>query len=121
MWIVIFVHLLPYWENVDIRSALKTETGFYNHIQAEFPDKPIVVGEAGWPSDGRTRGAAEASVANEARFMRAFVQSRMEKGWDYYLLEAYDQPRKTHGKKARWAPIGACSMPAAGRNSPSPA
>jgi exo-beta-1,3-glucanase (GH17 family)/cellulose synthase/poly-beta-1,6-N-acetylglucosamine synthase-like glycosyltransferase len=91
---LIFVHLLPYWENVDIRGALKTETGFFNHIQAEFPDKQIVVGEAGWPSDGRTRGRAEASVANEARFMRAFVQYAMEKGWDYYLLEAYDQPTK---------------------------
>ena len=47
---------------------------FYNHVQDEFPDKPIVVGEAGWPSEGRTRGRAEASTANEAYFIRAFVQ-----------------------------------------------
>jgi cellulose synthase/poly-beta-1,6-N-acetylglucosamine synthase-like glycosyltransferase/exo-beta-1,3-glucanase (GH17 family) len=91
---VIFVHLLPYWENVDIRGSLKSTEGFYNHIQAEFPDKQIVVGEAGWPSEGRTRGRAEASTANEAYFLRAFVQFAQEKGWDYYLLEAYDQPWK---------------------------
>ncbi|HEX4270595.1 MAG TPA: hypothetical protein VHZ32_04380, partial [Rhizomicrobium sp.] len=47
---VIFVHLLPYWENVDIHSSLKSTESFYNHIQAEFPDKPVIVGEAGWPS-----------------------------------------------------------------------
>ena len=115
---VIFVHLLPYWENVDIRGSLKSTEGFYNHIQAEFPDKQIVVGEAGWPSEGRTRGRAEASTANEAYFLRAFVQFAQEKGWDYYLLEAYDQPGRTP-MKASPAVTGACSTPAATRNSPS--
>ena len=43
---IVFVHLLPYWENVDIRGSLRSIEGFYNHIQAEFPDKQIVVGEA---------------------------------------------------------------------------
>jgi len=91
---VIFVHLLPYWENVDIRGSLKSTQNFYNHVQGEFPDKQIVVGEAGWPSEGRTRGRAEASAANEGWFIRAFVQFAQEKGWDYYLLEAYDEPWK---------------------------
>jgi len=91
---VIFIHLLPYWENVGIRDSLKSTEKFYNHVQGEFPDKQIVVGEAGWPSEGRTRGRAEASNANEGWFIRAFVQFAQEKGWDYYLLEAYDEPWK---------------------------
>ena len=49
-------------------------------MQQTFPDKPIIIGEAGWPSEGRTRGQAEASIANEAYFMRAFVQYAQEKG-----------------------------------------
>jgi exo-beta-1,3-glucanase (GH17 family)/cellulose synthase/poly-beta-1,6-N-acetylglucosamine synthase-like glycosyltransferase len=97
---VIFVHLLPYWENVDIRGALKSSESFYNHIQGEFPDKRIVVGEAGWPSEGRTRGRAEATAANEGYFLRGFVQFAQEKGWDYYLFEAYDQPWKNQGEGA---------------------
>ncbi|HKQ46128.1 MAG TPA: glycosyltransferase [Rhizomicrobium sp.] len=97
---VIFVHLLPYWENVDIRGSLRSIERFYNHVQGEFPDKQIVVGEAGWPSEGRTRGRAEASAANEGYFLRAFVQFAMEKGWDYYLFEAYDQPWKNRGEGA---------------------
>jgi cellulose synthase/poly-beta-1,6-N-acetylglucosamine synthase-like glycosyltransferase/exo-beta-1,3-glucanase (GH17 family) len=95
---VIFVHLLPYWENVDIHGALKSSENFYNHVQNQFPDKPIVVGEAGWPSEGRTRGRAEASAANEGYFLRGFVQFAMERGWDYYLFEAYDQPWKDVGE-----------------------
>ncbi len=97
---LIFVHLLPYWENVDIRGSLKSSEGFYNHIQGEFPDKQIVVGEAGWPSEGRTRGRAEATAANEGYFLRGFVQFAQEKGWDYYLFEAYDQPWKNQGEGA---------------------
>ena len=111
---VIFVHLLPYWENVDIRGSLKSIDGFYNHIQAEFPDKQIVVGEAGWPSEGRTRGRAEASAANEGYFLRQFVQFAQEKGWDYYLFEAYDQPWKSAGEAgvgAYWGLFDATGNP----------
>ena len=91
---ILFIHLLPYWENTDIHGAMASTDKWYDSVAAAFPDKPLVIGEAGWPSEGRTRGRAEASVANEAYFARAFVQHAMEKGWDYYLLEAYDQPWK---------------------------
>ncbi len=93
---VLFVHLLPYWENSDIRGSLNSTVNWYDDVQKEFPGKPLVIGEAGWPSDGRTRGRAQASVSNEAYFVRGFVQLAMTKGWDYYLLEAYDQPLKKH-------------------------
>src|SRR5258708_34804942 len=66
----------------------------YQDVQDEFPDKPVIIGEAGWPSAGRSRKGAEASRASEAIFNRAFVQLAMEKGYDYYLVEAYDQPWK---------------------------
>jgi cellulose synthase/poly-beta-1,6-N-acetylglucosamine synthase-like glycosyltransferase/exo-beta-1,3-glucanase (GH17 family) len=90
----ISVHLLPYWEGVSAHDSLTFLEHAYNDVQEEFPDKPIVIGEAGWPSEGRTKRFAEPSVAREAYFMRAFVQLAMEKGYDYYLLEAYDQPWK---------------------------
>lgn len=91
---VISVHLLPYWEGVSVKDSLRFLEHAYNDVAEEFPDKPIVIGEAGWPSEGRTKRFAEPSVANEAYFMRAFVQLAAEKGYDYYLLEAYDQPWK---------------------------
>lgn len=91
---VVFVHLLPYWEGTDVRHALAFLQRAYDNVQAEFPNKPIVIGEAGWPSEGRTKGAAEASLANEAYFIRNFVQLALNKGYDYYLIEAYDQPWK---------------------------
>jgi exo-beta-1,3-glucanase (GH17 family)/cellulose synthase/poly-beta-1,6-N-acetylglucosamine synthase-like glycosyltransferase len=91
---VIFVHLLPYWEGASIHNSIDFLLGAYNHVQDEFPDKPIVIGEVGWPSEGRNIGNAEASRANEAYFVRSFVQLALNKGYDYYIIEAYDQPWK---------------------------
>src|SRR6185437_4574205 len=91
---IIFIHLLPYWEGISARDALPFLGRAYQHVVDEFPDKPITIGEAGWPSEGRTKKQAEASLANEAYFIRNFVKLAMEKGWDYYLIEAYDQPWK---------------------------
>ncbi|HEY3777476.1 MAG TPA: glycosyltransferase [Rhizomicrobium sp.] len=94
------IHLLPYWEGVPIHGSLNSLQRFYADVQEEFPDKPIVIGEAGWPSAGRTHRGAEASSANEAWFIRNFVQLALEKGYDYYLEEAYDQPWKGRNEGA---------------------
>jgi exo-beta-1,3-glucanase (GH17 family)/cellulose synthase/poly-beta-1,6-N-acetylglucosamine synthase-like glycosyltransferase len=91
----ITVHLLPYWEGVPSHRSLVALQRFYADVQEEFPDKPIVIGESGWPSAGRAHKGAEASPANQAWFIRNFVQLALEKGYDYYLVEAYDQPWKT--------------------------
>jgi exo-beta-1,3-glucanase (GH17 family)/cellulose synthase/poly-beta-1,6-N-acetylglucosamine synthase-like glycosyltransferase len=91
---IISVHLLPYWEGVPVSTSLHSLENWFNLVQKEFPNKPVIIGEVGWPSEGRTRRAAEPSLANEAYFDRAFVQFALDKGYDYYLIEAYDQPWK---------------------------
>ena len=97
---VIFVHLLPYWENTHITGAIGFVDRAFDTMKKTFPATPIIIGEAGWPSEGRTRGSAEASTANEAYFVRAFVHDAMEKGYDYYLMEGFDQPWKNRGEGA---------------------
>jgi exo-beta-1,3-glucanase (GH17 family)/cellulose synthase/poly-beta-1,6-N-acetylglucosamine synthase-like glycosyltransferase len=91
---IVSIHLLPYWEGVPVSTSLRSTQGWFNLVQREFPNKPIIIGEIGWPSEGRARRAAEPSLANEAYFDRAFVQLALEKGYDYYLIEGYDQPWK---------------------------
>jgi exo-beta-1,3-glucanase (GH17 family)/cellulose synthase/poly-beta-1,6-N-acetylglucosamine synthase-like glycosyltransferase len=96
----ITIHLLPYWEGLPVKASIDFIPRAYAHIEDEFPDKPIVIGETGWPSEGRTRRGAEASLANEAYFVRNFVQLALDKGYDYYLMEAYDQPWKSDNEGA---------------------
>jgi len=65
-----------------------------------FPNKPIVIAEVGWPSDGRTRGEAVASTFNEAMFLRRFLRYAESENYIYYVMEAFDQPWKAEGEGA---------------------
>ncbi len=97
---VMFVHLLPYWDGKPIGEAIAFTNSVYDKVQEQFPGKPIVIGETGWPSQGRAFNGAEANLANEAYYVRTFVQLALEKGYDYYLIEAYDQPWKSNNEGA---------------------
>ncbi len=90
----IAIHLLPYWEGVPVENAVAYSVQRYEEVRAKFPDKPIIIGEVGWPSNGRTREGAVASMANEALFLRRFLQHAEAEGYIYYLMEAFDQPWK---------------------------
>jgi exo-beta-1,3-glucanase (GH17 family)/cellulose synthase/poly-beta-1,6-N-acetylglucosamine synthase-like glycosyltransferase len=90
----IAIHVLPYWEGVSVDDAVGYVLDHYRQVQAAFPDKHIVLSEVGWPSDGRTRGDAKATAANEGEFVRAFLNAADKYGLDYYVMEAFDQPWK---------------------------
>ncbi len=94
----IVVHLLPYWEGVPRRVAVADTLTRYDALRKAYPDKKIVIGEVGWPSNGdRFRGAAP-GVARQAQFLRAFFKAAAERDLDYYVMEAFDQPWKIDGE-----------------------
>jgi len=90
------VHLLPFWEGVPADAAVDYVIDKMQRLQATFPNKKIVITEVGWPSEGRTHGQAEASVTNEATFLRRFLNRAQEEGYVYYVMEAFDQPWKAN-------------------------
>jgi exo-beta-1,3-glucanase (GH17 family)/cellulose synthase/poly-beta-1,6-N-acetylglucosamine synthase-like glycosyltransferase len=95
----IALHLLPYWEGVAIEDSVDFVVNNVNEIKQLYPGKPIIIGEVGWPSNGRTIKAAVASEANEAVFLRRFLDRAAKEKYTYYLMEAFDQPwkRETEG------------------------
>jgi exo-beta-1,3-glucanase (GH17 family)/cellulose synthase/poly-beta-1,6-N-acetylglucosamine synthase-like glycosyltransferase len=88
------VHLLPYWEGIDVDHAVDFIDARMRDLAKAFPNKPIVIGEVGWPSWGRARGAAVPSRANAAIFLRRFLRRAARKHYDYFVMEAFDQPWK---------------------------
>ncbi|MFU2488772.1 beta-1,6-glucan synthase [Thauera sp. WH-1] len=90
------VHILPFWEDdpVDIDLALAHVADTRRTVARHFGDKPILIGETGWPSAGRQREHARPSRVNQARYIREFVHRAHDEGWDYNLIEAIDQPWK---------------------------
>ena len=59
-----------------------------------FPGKEILIGEVGWPSQGRMRAGALPSPANQALVLAAWPRRRRQGGWKVNLIEAFDQPWK---------------------------
>ncbi|MDJ0891561.1 MAG: glycosyltransferase [Gammaproteobacteria bacterium] len=90
----IAAHVLPYWEGVAVEQAVDYVVDRTEQLRAAFPGKPVVLAEVGWPSRGRTRGAAVASRVNQATFLRHFLSRAPREGYTYYLMEAFDQPWK---------------------------
>ncbi len=90
----IAVHMLPYWEGVQLERAVDYVIDHVDLLRRTFPDKPVVIAEVGWPSNGRTRHAAVASPANEAIFLRRFLARAAQEKYVYYVMEAFDQPWK---------------------------
>lgn len=90
------IHLLPYWEDDPrgIDDALAHVGQVREDFGKRFAPKDIVIGETGWPSEGRQRETALPSRVNEAKFIRGFVAMAEENGWHYNLIEAFDQPWK---------------------------
>lgn len=101
----IAIHLLPYWEGIDAEDAIGHALDRYWTVKAAFPDKPVIVGEVGWPSAGFRIDDAEAGLAHQARFTRQFLNIAQRQDIEYFLMEAFDQPWKiaTEGKVgAHW-------------------
>ena len=104
------VHVLPYWEGIEVDEAIGHVISRIELLQARFPDKPIVIAEVGWPSNGRTRRGAVASPGNEAIFLRRFLQEAERREYVYYLMEAFDQPWKARDEGAVGAYWGVWSV-----------
>ncbi len=91
----IAAHFLPYWEGVALGEAVEHVVANVRQLEAAFPGKPVLLAEVGWPSNGRTLRGAVASEANEAIFLRRFLARAEKEHFDYFLMEAFDQPWKT--------------------------
>lgn len=93
----ITVHILPYWEDdpVAASEAARHVIAIRQRIGDQlFEGKDILIGETGWPSQGRMREAAYPSPSNQARVIQEILASATENGFDVNLIEAFDQPWK---------------------------
>ncbi|GHU05279.1 hypothetical protein FACS1894205_4990 [Alphaproteobacteria bacterium] len=90
------IHILPFWEDepVALEQAGAHIVRIVDRIREAFPGKPILIAETGWPSLGRDRGPARVSTVNQARFTRMVGRLAWEHGFDYNIVEAFDQPWK---------------------------
>jgi exo-beta-1,3-glucanase (GH17 family) len=86
------IHILPYWEDHPVRAehAAAHVDDVRKRVAAAFPGKDILIGETGWPSDGRMRDVALPSPINQARFISEILDRAARENFRINLFEAYD-------------------------------
>jgi exo-beta-1,3-glucanase (GH17 family) len=90
------IHILPYWEDFPVRAkfAAAHVNAIRERMAVAFPGKEILIGETGWPSEGRMREGALPSRTNQARVVSEILSLAKAQNFRVNLIEAYDQPWK---------------------------
>jgi glucan 1,3-beta-glucosidase len=90
------IHILPYWENVPIPAerAASHAAEIRGRVAAVFPGKDVLIGEIGWPSEGRMREGSLPSRINQARVISEVLALARRENFRVNLFEAYDETWK---------------------------
>ncbi|MES2870605.1 MAG: glycosyltransferase [Pseudomonadota bacterium] len=91
---LIAAHILPYWEFIPMDKSGQFVLDRARDLKKLFPKKPLLLSEVGWPSNGRMRGGADATPADQAIYLRTLVNTLNRRGYNYFVIEAFDQPWK---------------------------
>jgi exo-beta-1,3-glucanase (GH17 family) len=96
----VVAHFYPYWEGEPIERANDSLWRNYDALQARlraaYPgaNRPLVIGETGWPSAGATRRGAVPGPRNQRRFIEAFMATACQRSVPFYFFEAFDEEWK---------------------------
>lgn len=92
----ISLHTYPLWEYKQPHEALAYTQDNFNSVARLYPDKPIVISEAGWASASNGRGmhAEHATPEQQAQYYRELMQWTQQAGILTFVFEAFDEPWK---------------------------
>ena len=91
---VIYVHIYPFWDGIPIDNAANYLLEKYSLLKSAYPGKPIVIGETGWPSDGKPRGSAVPGDANQRKYINDFLAVASQNNIQYFIFEIFDEKWK---------------------------
>lgn len=92
----ISIHTYPVWEYKNIHEALEYTRQNFEGIASKYPNKPVIITEAGWATNSNGRGINPENVSQE--FQAIYYSDLMEwsekKGILTFVFEAFDEPWK---------------------------
>ena len=89
----LLVHIYPYWDGSSDTGADYVRQQ-WEMVANAYPDKPVIIGETGWPTAGLVHGAAVPAPENQRAFLGNFTPMALEEGIPYFLFEAFDEAWK---------------------------
>jgi exo-beta-1,3-glucanase (GH17 family) len=94
---LIMLHIYAYWDGESIDRAVDYVVQEYLEWRGEYPNKRVVIGETGWPSDGPSRGQADPSLENQRLFFYSFLAAAEQHDIEFYYFDAFDELWKREG------------------------
>ncbi|MCO5185552.1 MAG: glycosyl hydrolase family 17 protein [Anaerolineae bacterium] len=92
----ISMHTYPVWEYRTLEDALEYTKQNFNAVVQHYPNKPVVITEAGWPTASNGRGIEpwNASETLQAQYYQQLMAWTEEEGILTFVFEAFDEPWK---------------------------
>ncbi|GAG20975.1 unnamed protein product, partial [marine sediment metagenome] len=95
---VVFVNIYPFHKGAHINIALQDLALRYqcavDAVHELDPNKPVIIAETGWPSDGLTKIDAEPSLPNLARYFYEVAEWAADNNVQLFYFEAFDEKWK---------------------------
>lgn len=92
----ISIHTYPVWEYKNIHEALEYTKSNYYAVADTYPDKPVVITEAGWTTFSNGRGICPSNVSEEFQsiYYNDLVEWSEEDDILTFVFEAFDESWK---------------------------
>lgn len=103
---VILANVYPFWDGIDIDSAVSALHARCVELRYWAGDKEIIISETGWPSEGDTVGDAVPSLENACYYFLNFTSWAQAEGVNYFYFEAFDEPWKANSEGSQGAHWG---------------
>lgn len=89
----ISIHTYPVWEYKNIHEALEYTIDNYRVVAEKYPDKQVVITEAGWTTNSNGRGIDETNVCEERQkqYYEELVEWSQEEKVLTFVFEAFDE------------------------------
>jgi exo-beta-1,3-glucanase (GH17 family) len=92
----ISLHTYPVWEYKHVHDALHYSKDNYHSVAHRYPDKPVVITEAGWATNANGRGIdpGNSSQDLQAIYYADLMDWTRAEGILTFVFEAFDEPWK---------------------------
>jgi exo-beta-1,3-glucanase (GH17 family) len=92
----ISLHTYPVWEYKHVHDALHYSKDNYHSVAHRYPDKPVVITEAGWATNANGRGIDPGNTSEDlqAIYYADLMDWTQGEGILTFVFEAFDEPWK---------------------------
>ena len=92
----ISLHTYPVWEYKHVHDALHYSKDNYHSVAHRYPDKPVVITEAGWATNANGRGIDPGNTSEDlqAIYYADLMDWTRGEGILTFVFEAFDEPWK---------------------------